>query len=183
MPLGSKMAASRGSTAPIDLQWEKQKNLLLQNQKAQSFHILSVAMYSGPLYKSCQPCPWGPYGPRLGGVMGKTLKNLLRNHKAQSFHILFLAMYSGPLDKSCQLCSRGPYGPHLGGVMGKTKKNLLRNHMAQSFHMLCGPMYDTLLYKCCQWCPWGPYRPHPRHVIIYHKLIMEIYEKIFSATA
>ena len=123
MPLGSKMAAPRGSTAPIDLQWEKQKNLLLQNHKAQSFHILSVAMYSGPLYKSCQPCPWGPYGPRPGGVMGKTLKNLfLRNHKAQSFHILFLAMYSGPLYKSCQLCSWGPYGPRPGGVMGKTGK-------------------------------------------------------------
>ena len=25
MPLGSKMAAIRGSTAPIDLQWEKHK--------------------------------------------------------------------------------------------------------------------------------------------------------------
>ena len=48
------------------------KNLLLRNHKAQSFHILSVAMYSGPLYKSCQPCPWGPYVPRPGGVMGKT---------------------------------------------------------------------------------------------------------------
>ena len=48
------------------------KNLLLRNHKAQSFHILFLAMYSGPLYKSCQPCPWGPYGPRPGGVMGKT---------------------------------------------------------------------------------------------------------------
>ena len=75
MHIGSKMAPPRGSLAPIDLQWEKhKKNLLLQNYKAQSFHILSVAMYSGPLYKSCQPCPWGPYGPRPGGVMRKTLK-------------------------------------------------------------------------------------------------------------
>ena len=48
------------------------KNLLLRNHKAQSFHILCVAMYNGPLYKSCQPCPWGPYGPRPGGIMGKT---------------------------------------------------------------------------------------------------------------
>ena len=51
------------------------KNLLLRNHKTQSFHILCVAMYSGPLYKSYQPCPWGPYGPRPGrggGVMGKT---------------------------------------------------------------------------------------------------------------
>ena len=30
-------------------------------------------VFSGPLYKSCQPCPCGPYGPRPGGVMGKTL--------------------------------------------------------------------------------------------------------------
>ena len=74
------------------------KNLLLRNHKPQSFHILFVAMYSVPLYKSCQPCPWGPYRPRPGGVMGKTLKNLLlQNHKAQSFHILLLAAYSGPL--------------------------------------------------------------------------------------
>ena len=161
------------------------KNLLLLNHKTQSFHILCVAMYSGPLYKCCQPCPWGPYGLRPGGVMGKTLKNLLlRNHKAQSFHILSVAMYSGPLYKSCQPCPWGPYGPRPGSVMGKTLKNLLlRNHMAQSFHMLCGPMYNTLLYKCCQRCPWGPYRPRPRHVIIYHRLIMEIYEKIFTATA
>ena len=47
------------------------KNLLLRNHEAQSFHILCVAMSSGPLYKSCQPCPWGPYGPRPGGVMGE----------------------------------------------------------------------------------------------------------------
>ena len=97
------------------------KNLLLRNHKAQSFHILSVAMYSGRLYKSCQPCPWGPYGPRPGGVMGKTLKNLLlRNHKTQSFHILCVAMYSGPFYKSCQPCPWGSYGPRPRGVMCKT---------------------------------------------------------------
>ena len=74
-PWGQKMAPPRGSFAPIDMQWEKHKtNLLLQNHKAQSFHILCVAMYSGPLYKSCQPCPWGPYGPCPRVVMGKTLK-------------------------------------------------------------------------------------------------------------
>ena len=43
---------------------------LLRNHKTQSFHILCVAMYSGPLYKSCQPCPWGPYGPWGGGGGG-----------------------------------------------------------------------------------------------------------------
>ena len=98
------------------------KNLLLQNHKAQSFHILFVAIYSVPLYKSCQPCPWGPYGPHPGGgVMGKTLKNLLlRNYKAWSFHILCVAMYNGPLYKSCLPCPWGPYGPCPGGVMGKT---------------------------------------------------------------
>ena len=57
MPLVSKMALPWGSLAPIDLQWEKhkKKNLLLRDHNAQSFHILCVAMYSGPLYKPCQP--------------------------------------------------------------------------------------------------------------------------------
>ena len=81
------------------------KNLLLRNHKAQSFHILCVAMYSGPLYTSCQQCPRGPYRPRPGGVMGKHKRNLiLRNHKTQSFNILYVAMCSGPLYKSCQQC-------------------------------------------------------------------------------
>ena len=52
--------------------WVKhKKNLLLRNHKAQSFHILCVAIYSVPLYKSCQPCPCGPHGPHPGGVMMK----------------------------------------------------------------------------------------------------------------
>ena len=102
------------------------KNLLLRNHKAQSFHILCVAMYSGPLYKSCQRCPWGPYGPRPGDVMGKTLKNLLRNHKTQSFHILCVAMYSGPLYKfcykSCQPCPWVHAGPAQAASWEKHKK-------------------------------------------------------------
>ena len=118
MPLGSKMALPRGSLAPIDLQWEKHKKNLLRNHNAQSFHILSVAMYSGPLYKSCQPCPWGSYRPCPGGGGGSWVKHkknlLLRNHKAQSFHILFVAIYSVPLYKSCQPCPWGPYGPRPG---------------------------------------------------------------------
>ena len=52
----------------------KHKKNLLRNFKAQSFYILCVAMYSRPLYKSCQPCPCGSYGPRPGGIMGKTKK-------------------------------------------------------------------------------------------------------------
>ena len=117
MPLGSIRAPHRGRHG------KNKKNLLLQNHNAQSFHILFVAMYSVPLYKSCQPCPWGPYGPRPGGVMGKTLKHLpLQNHKAQSFHVLFLAMYSGPLYKSCQPCPWGPYGPCPGASWRKHKK-------------------------------------------------------------
>ena len=50
------------------------KNLLLCNHKAKSLHILCAAISSGPLHKSCQPCPLGPYGPRPGGVMGKIYK-------------------------------------------------------------------------------------------------------------
>ena len=82
------------------------KNLLLQNHKAQSFHILCVAMFSGPLYKSCQSCPWGQKWPRPGGSLApidlqweKHKKNLLlQNHKAHGFLtcILFVAMYSEP---------------------------------------------------------------------------------------
>ena len=117
MPLGSKMAPPRRPLAPSDLQWENIKKNLLRNRKAQSFHILPVAMYSGSLYKSCQPCPWGPYGPRPGGRHGKIFKKnlLLQNHKTQSFHILCVAMYSGPLYKSYQPCPWGPYGPRPGG--------------------------------------------------------------------
>ena len=49
MPLGSKMAPPWGTLAPIDLQWEKhKKNLLLRNHKAQSFHILFVAIFINP---------------------------------------------------------------------------------------------------------------------------------------
>ena len=76
--------------------WEKN---LLRNNKAQSFHILHVAMYSGPLYKSCQQCPGVYTGPAPGASWEKHKKKnlLLRNHKAQSFHILYVAMSSGPL--------------------------------------------------------------------------------------
>ena len=82
-------------------------------------------MYIGPLYKSCQPCPWGAYRPRPGGVMGNTLKNLLlRDHKAQSFLILFLATYSGPLYKSCQLCPLVSIRAPPGGRHGKNIKKI-----------------------------------------------------------
>ena len=50
---------------------ETYKNRLLSNHKAKSFHIFCVAMSSGPLQKSCQPCPWGPYRPRQGASWGK----------------------------------------------------------------------------------------------------------------
>ena len=72
MLLGSKMAPPRGSLAPIDLQWEKhKKNLLLRNHKAQSFHILSVAMYSGPLFFTpANRAPGVHTGPALGGGGG-----------------------------------------------------------------------------------------------------------------
>ena len=91
--------------APIDLQWEKhKKNLLLRNHKAQSFHILCVvlcvAMYSGPFYKSCLPCP-------APGVSWE-------KHKKSSSPKP-LAMFSGPLYKSCQSCPWGPKWPRPGG--------------------------------------------------------------------
>ena len=108
----------------------KHKNLL-RNHKAQSFQILCVAMYNGPLYKSCQPCPWGLNRSRPRGVR-RNIKNLLLNHKAQSFHILYVAMYmySGPLYKSCQPCPCGQKwsGPRVISshrlTMGKHKQEL-----------------------------------------------------------
>ena len=115
--VGSELWFPWQRIAPIDLQCEKhKKNLLLRNHKAKSYYILCVAMYNGPLYKSSLPCPWGPYGSRPGGVMGKTLNNLLlQNHKAQSFNILYVAMFSGPLYKSCQSCPWGYKWPRPGG--------------------------------------------------------------------
>ena len=174
MPLGSKMAPPRGSLAPIDLHTmyngkNIKKNLLLRNHKTQSFHILCVAMYSGSLYKSCQPCPWGPYGPSPGGggVMGKTKKS--SSPKPQGPELSYFVcsnIYIVPVYKSFQLCPWGPYGPRPGGVMGKTLKNLLlRNHKAQSFHILFLGMYSGPLYKSCQPCPWGPYGPCPGGVM------------------
>ena len=48
---------------------------------------------------------------------------------------------------------------------------------------LCIAMYSTSLHKFCQLCPWSPYRTHTRGVIIFHRLIMELHDKIFSETA
>ena len=42
------------------------KNLLLRNQKAQSFYILYVAMFGSPHYKLCQSCPWVKFGHAPG---------------------------------------------------------------------------------------------------------------------
>ena len=47
----------------------KHKKHLLKNHKAGSFQSLYVAMYSGSLYKSCQPCPWGRKWPRPRGSL------------------------------------------------------------------------------------------------------------------
>ena len=46
------------------------KIFLSETTRPKGFHILCVAMYSGPNYKSCQRCPWGPYGPRPSGGGG-----------------------------------------------------------------------------------------------------------------
>ena len=70
MPLGVKNGPAPGViSSRRHIMGKHKKNPFPRNQ---SFHILHEAMYSGPLYKSCQPCPWGPYRPHPGGVMGKT---------------------------------------------------------------------------------------------------------------
>ena len=81
-----------------------------------------------------------------------------------------------------------PLGSIRAPPRGRHGKNIKKSSSPKSYgpelsYVVCGPMYNPLLYKYCQRCPWGPYRPRPRHVIIYHRLIMEIHEKIFSATA
>ena len=72
--------------------------LFSKTTRPRAFHIFCVAIYSSPLYKSCQPCPCGSYRPRPGGVK----RNKIRNHKAKSFHILYVAMCSNPLYSFCQ---------------------------------------------------------------------------------
>ena len=81
------------------LTMDKHKKNLLTNHKVQSFQILYVAMYSGSLYKSYQPCPYGQKWPRPRVLYlpitynfhpenGKYIKYLLlQNHKVLSFSI------------------------------------------------------------------------------------------------
>ena len=120
-------------------------------------------MYSDPLYKSCQPCPWGPYRPRPGGVMGQNIYKS-SSPKPNGPEPSNVAMCSGFVYKSCQSCSkmappRGSLAP-IDLQWEKHKKNLLlRNHKAQSFHILSVAMYSGPLYKYCKPCPWGLYRP------------------------
>ena len=38
-------------------------------KKLQSFYVLCVAMFSNPLYRSCQPCTWGPNWPCPKGII------------------------------------------------------------------------------------------------------------------
>ena len=101
------------------------KNLLLQNHKAQSFHIFYVAMCSGPLHKSCQPCPMGFKMALPQGVISSHRQTMEKTKKiffSETTRPRALAMYSGPLYKSCQLCPWSPYVPRPAGVMGKNIK-------------------------------------------------------------
>ena len=155
-------------------------------------------MYSGSLYKSC--CGPGVHtGPTLGaslsaiGLHWKIHEKIFLSETTTAEASIFgmqhcyVELYINPAKHAPRV--RNGLGSEMAPSLGVNSSlrltigNLLRNHMAQSFHMLCGLMFNTLLYKCCQRCPWGPYRPSPMHVIIYHRLIMEIHEKIFSATA
>ena len=68
--IGTLVSMATDSSHRLTMGKTKKKKLLRYHE-AQSFHILCVAMSSGPLYKSCQPCPWGPYGPRPGCIMAR----------------------------------------------------------------------------------------------------------------
>ena len=48
------------------------RNRLLPNHKCPELSYFVCSNVYSPLYKSCQACPWGTYGPHPGGVMGKT---------------------------------------------------------------------------------------------------------------
>ena len=50
------------------------KNLLLRNHKAQSFHILFLAMYSGPLFNPANCAPGVHTGPAPGASWEKHKK-------------------------------------------------------------------------------------------------------------
>ena len=142
-------------------------------------------MYSVPLYKSCQLFPWGPYWPRPGGVMGKILNFFFSEKRPKAFIfcfyqcivVLFINFFN---------CAPGVHtGPAHGASWEKHKKKIFFSETIWPGAFICCVDQCIILsfINSCQRCPWGPYRPLPRHVIIYHRLIMEIYEKIFSATA
>ena len=68
-------------------------------------------MFSGPLHKSCQPCPWGPNSPCLGVIYSRRLimekikgSPSLKPSGPQP-------MFSDPLHKSCQSRLWGPNWP------------------------------------------------------------------------
>ena len=94
---------------PLRERHGKTYNNLLQNHKAQSFHILYVAKCVVVLFinpANHDPRVKNGTTPRVISshrhIMGKKHKKnlILRIPKAQSFHILCVAMYSGPLYKS-----------------------------------------------------------------------------------
>jgi len=58
---------SRSGGQKIGFQNAIFKNLLVQNYKAQSFHIWYIALFRGPLPKLFKLCTWGQNWPRPGG--------------------------------------------------------------------------------------------------------------------
>ena len=130
-------------------------------------------MYNGPLYKSCLPCPWGPYGPRPRGCHGKNIKKIFFSKTTRPKAFIFcmkqclVVLYINPANHAPGVKN----GPAPGVIsshrltMGKTKNLLLQNHKAQSFHILSVAMYSGPLYKSCQPCPCGPHGPRPGGVM------------------
>ena len=64
-PWGQKWPRPRGQKFGIEIYWETFKNLLLQNHKAESFHIWYMATSRGPLHILLKESPWGQKWPRL----------------------------------------------------------------------------------------------------------------------
>ena len=115
-----------------------------------SFPILCVAMYRGPLYKSCQlncrstsrppPPSRVPFSPALSVEFTTDKINEVNGTKAR-------------LSDYCQLC---PW-VHTGHTPGTSweKHKMLQNHKTLIFQVLCVAMFSGLFYTCCQPSPFG----------------------------
>jgi hypothetical protein len=150
---------------------------LLQNHKAESFHIWYMATSRGPLHNYIvERIPLGSkMAPPQGSsfyveIYRETVKNLLlRNPKAESFHIWYMATSRGPLHI---LLKESPWGLKWPGPRGQKfyieiyyretfKKLLLHSHKFESFHIWYMATYRGPLHILLKESPLGQNGPAP----------------------